>query len=260
MASKDKRKLDEGSRYNPLTIITPVELDALLSNESDRGIILIATAYLEELLGTVIAAACISTELADSLLRVRAPAGDFEARLLIAQAFGLVHADEVRCLRVFQKIRNKAAHFDRSGRGFDVLFDTNATADQVVELANSLGYKLQDRQIETVRVAFTNIARHLAITLVIRHTSVQRPITPKSEREVAEDTIKSYQNSPYEPLIRDITALEVAEPVKVAFLRSLRLGIDKVLESSVSQEVVINSFRAQIVAMAAQSPSGPADS
>jgi hypothetical protein len=162
----------------------PQRITELVATESDRGAILILGAYIDEILGLLVAAGCASDALADSILKHGQPAGTFDARLLLAQAFGLIHEEDVKGLRIVQKIRNKAAHFDRSGRGFDVLFDSPATADQVVELSTLFYEKLTDRSPLAVRHSFVESARNVANRLLMRRPDIKRPAPLKSTEEL----------------------------------------------------------------------------
>ena len=164
----------------------PKRISALLRKESDRGAILIVAAYLEEILGLIVRGACVSDDRADELLAFRKPAGDFDSRVLLGHALGLLHSEEVRALRIVQRIRNRAAHFDRGGRGFDVLFDSNATVDQVSDLMVALSGHLASREHKTVRAAFTACARLLATRLYLRLLQLQRPKAPLTLKAQAE--------------------------------------------------------------------------
>lgn len=169
------------------------ELDSFLENESDRGAILILTAYIEEALGLVISNVCVSNNASTILLKHGQPAGTFESRLVIAEAFGLIHEQEVKGLRILQKIRNKAAHFDRSGRGFDVLFDSASTADQLMALAGLFGYDEPKRDRIWFRELITNIVHNLALTFQIRSTLLGHFQPAKSIRELASELLEKHK-------------------------------------------------------------------
>lgn len=178
---------------------TPARVTELLKKESDRGVILILAAYLEEILGLIISAGCASPELADDILKLRAPAGDFESKLLVAQAFGLIHQEDAFALRIVQRIRNKAAHFDRSGRGFDVLFDSPATADQVVAFIKHFcpDLEISSRDPAILRKVFVMTGRICTTRLMLR-LSETKPATPcPSARERTEQIISKLKDSPF---------------------------------------------------------------
>ena len=169
------------------------ELKASLAKESDRGAILILAAYIEEIIGLILSDACVSANAASTLLKHGQPAGTFDSRVMLVEALGLVHVTEAKSLRFIQKIRNKAAHFDRSGRGFDVLFDSASTADQVVALAELLGYVTPKREPEVLRKVFINICTNLAFALIARVTLVQRAQPAKSLEEMGNELLNRYK-------------------------------------------------------------------
>jgi len=109
--------------------------------------------------------------------------------MVLAQALGLIHEEDVQALRIVQKIRNKAAHFDLSGRGFEVLFDSSITADQVEELSAMFFEPLPDRRPATVRSSFISAARNTASRLLMRRSDTQRPTPPKSTQELIAEAL-----------------------------------------------------------------------
>jgi len=146
----------------------PKEITKILATESDRGIILILAAYLEELLGLIIKESCISDKEADKLLEFGGSAGDFGSKRLLCTSLGLIHNEESAALKLVQNIRNRAAHFDKKGRGFKVLFDSNQTIDQVEALAEKMNVKLLSRKQEDVRFCFIIVSRFLTTKLYAR--------------------------------------------------------------------------------------------
>ncbi|TGE26917.1 hypothetical protein [Hymenobacter metallicola] len=177
----------------------PKKITELLEKESDRGVILILATYYEELLGLIINAGCTSPEQADKILAHRQPAGDFDSRILIAHAFGLIHDEEVDALRIVQRIRNKAAHFDRSGRGFDVLFDSTATADQVIAFAKLFypSAEIPTRQPEFLRFLFIRAGRTLSTRLVTRLGETRPAQACKSAKEKANEVRERIKDSEF---------------------------------------------------------------
>src|SRR6185503_16772110 len=108
MVTKAEHRKARNRAGRPLAGL-PKEITRLLEKESDRGAILILAAYLEEILGEIVRGACVADDLADQLLDPRRPAGDFDSRILVCSAFALVHPEEVKALRLVQRIRNRAA-------------------------------------------------------------------------------------------------------------------------------------------------------
>lgn len=175
---------------------TYLEVEQLLSKESDRGAILILAAQIEELLGSLISEVCTSKQAAEAILKNGQPAGTFEHRVLLCQALGLIHNQEVNALRIIQKIRNKAAHFDRNGRGFNVLFDSSATVDQVMALLLLLEFDKPKNEPTAIRVSFIEAVQHLAAVISFRHVGKQSAVEPISLKETATQYL---ENSSYIP-------------------------------------------------------------
>ncbi|MVN77816.1 hypothetical protein GO988_15905 [Hymenobacter sp. HMF4947] len=173
---------------------TNEEMNALLEKESDRGVILILAAYIEEILGLIISDACVSPTNAVTLLRHGEPAGTFGARLLIAEAFGFIQDAEATGLKKLQKIRNKAAHFERNGRGFDVLFDSASTVDHVVALADLFGYEKPQREPVILRKLFIDVIQTLAFSLLIRRMNMQPAQPAKTISELANELLEEYND------------------------------------------------------------------
>jgi len=186
----------------------PPKLTELLKTESDRGVILILGAYLEELLGLIIKAIVVTPKMADNLLSHKQTLGDFESRLNIAEAFALIHSEDATALRLIQKLRNKAAHFDRSGRGFDVLFDSPATVDQVFLLCEvvQLGELAPDftrpEVINTtlLRDWFINSCRKVVTQLMARllnSTRLESPISSSERKKISRNAVSNSPDGPF---------------------------------------------------------------
>lgn len=180
------------------------KVSKLLETESDRGAILILGAYLDEILALIVRAACISDEAADDMLELRKPAGDFDSRIRTAFAFGLIHSDEVGALRILQKLRNKAAHFERGGRGFDVLFDSPSTADQVEALSDKMGFGKSDAEGRGGRTLFIVCARFLAVRLLLRLALVRRNAEPPTTKELANHSRATLKDTPMGKAVEQI--------------------------------------------------------
>src|SRR6266704_198417 len=163
----------------------PKQITALIEGESDRGVILILSAYLEENLGDVIRNSCVSYEVAEKLLEYRQPAGDFSSKISLCLALGLIHETEAAALTSVRKIRNSAAHFDRTGKGFNVLFDSDTTIDLVGNLAEAMNLGRPPRNPDAVRELFVLCCRLLATKIMFRGIEVEPPKIPKTLKEVA---------------------------------------------------------------------------
>lgn len=163
----------------------PAQITKLIEGESDRGAILILGAYLDELLADLVRSACISDEAGDALLEFRRPAGDFDSRIELCTAWGLIHHTERDALHTLRRIRNAAAHFDKKGRGFEVLFDSEATVNQVASLAKAVNLSLDSRDPKRVRHVFIVCCRFLAMRLIFRSIMAARPEEPPTLKEIA---------------------------------------------------------------------------
>ncbi len=163
----------------------PAQITKLVESESDRGAILILGAYIDELLDDLVRAACVSDEAGETLLEFRRPAGDFSSRIDLCTAFGLIHSSEQKALHILRRIRNAAAHFDNKGRGFDVLFSSEATIVQVGELAKAVNLSLNSKDPKHARDLFVLCCRLVAIRIMFRITTTAKPVEPPTLKDVA---------------------------------------------------------------------------
>ena len=86
-----------------------------LNKESERGAVLIASAYIEDQLGQIIAAFLLESARSKHLLAgFNAPLGTFSARATAAEALGLISEEEYCDLTFIRKIRNEFAHSHRA--------------------------------------------------------------------------------------------------------------------------------------------------
>lgn len=173
------------------------KITELIEGESERGLILILAAYLEEILGFIIRSKCLP-KVADTILELRRPAGDFDSRILLCEAFGLIDITEASCLQSIRKIRNSAAHFDRKGGGFNVLFDSDSTIDQVKNMHRVMfSDELDSRDPEIIKDFFVAICRALAARLYFRsfEASVTKIIAPKSFKARANEIRAELKNT-----------------------------------------------------------------
>lgn len=162
------------------------KVSELVKSESDRGAILILAAYLEEILALLVRAICVSDRHGQKLTELNKPAGDFDSKIVFCVSLGLISEDEEKALRYVQKIRNRAAHFDKKGRGFDVLFNSDPTIDQVSELVKIYQSKIASRESDVVKAAFVKSCRLLATKLYIRLAKITRmPMALSSKDEAA---------------------------------------------------------------------------
>lgn len=175
----------------------PKAITKALDDESDRGVALIIGSYLEEILAFLISSACVSETSAKKLLGTRCPAGTFDAKIVLSEALGLVHQEEVRALRVVQRVRNRAAHFNaQRDEGIDVVFAWSTFSSLVVPFAKSLGVAVAALDDEEIRRAFVAASRMLAMKLLSGAMGIRRPDPPLSFRERADLAQQQLEGTP----------------------------------------------------------------
>lgn len=94
--------------------------------ESDRGFVLIASGYLEELLKNLIMA-----QVVEGMKEKDVPLGPFSSRIKLAHALGIISSKEFHDLKIIRDVRNDLAH------KLDVSFD----APEIVAKCKSLKMK-----------------------------------------------------------------------------------------------------------------------
>lgn len=90
-----------------------VKLDQLLSElngESERGVALVSSAYLEEILGKLLLAFLADTKEKTALVKGHGPLSTFYSRILACSALGLIEPSEVSIIETVRVIRNEFAH------------------------------------------------------------------------------------------------------------------------------------------------------
>jgi hypothetical protein len=81
------------------------------SKESDRGAVLLAVSYLDEIILRMLQGYCIDAKAGKALLIDSfPPLGSFAAKALAARALGLITATEFEGCETLRKIRNEFAH------------------------------------------------------------------------------------------------------------------------------------------------------
>jgi hypothetical protein len=82
-----------------------------LGSETDRGVALVVTSFIDKLLGDALAAFLIENRSAKSLLTgFNAPLGTLSTKIAAAHAFGLIADDEMRECHILRRVRNEFAH------------------------------------------------------------------------------------------------------------------------------------------------------
>ena len=164
----------------------PKEITKIFEAESDRGAVLILAAYLEEVIGCLIATSCISEAAANDILEFRGPAGGFDLKVRLCYALGIIHESEKRGLDAIRRIRNAAAHFDRK-HGFNVLFDSTQTQSLVFNLARTQNIESKSNEPEKVRALFFIASRMLGTKLYMRGIEIVTPKPPLTLKEKVDE-------------------------------------------------------------------------
>jgi mannitol operon repressor len=87
------------------------EMLAEANTETDRGIVLVITAFVDDLLGRVLAAFLIKNESAEMLLSgFNAPLGTFATKTAACHAMGLITDEDSRQCNLLRRIRNEFTH------------------------------------------------------------------------------------------------------------------------------------------------------
>jgi DNA-binding MltR family transcriptional regulator len=103
-----ERKPLDISNLGPVT----AEIVSQLAKESDRGIALISTAYMDDLLQVMIRGAMVDDkEAVDKLLGPNGAASGFAARINLAYLMGLISPNLRHDLNIMRDIRNAFAHY-----------------------------------------------------------------------------------------------------------------------------------------------------
>jgi len=242
MSQENKKPSSRMRRFRGL----PKQVSELVENESDRGAILILSAYVEEMIGLIVSEACTSEKLGEELLEFRKPAGDFSSKILLCEAFGLISPDEARAANCLRRIRNSAAHFDQKGRGFAVLFDSAQTAQQIKTFCECLNLGLNAEAPEGVRAGFVVATRLLTTKLSLRVFEVRRSIVPPTMKETANEWRSKMKDTEMGKLVSE--AEEEAEQGKPEKLFDLMKKTSEVLKQVTGQVLEEMEARDEVLA------------
>ena len=138
-----------------------------LNKESERGAVLIASAYIEDQLSQIIAAFLIESVCRKQLLEgFNAPLGTFSARATAAEALGLISEEEYCDLTSIRKIRNEFAHSHRA----------TFSNVRVVQMCGNLKHSAKDYGgvVVDARAQFTTAAVALILQFTNRPQYVSR--------------------------------------------------------------------------------------
>ena len=141
-----------------------------LHAESDRGMALSGTAYLDDRLGQLIETYLTSNTNPQKLLwDASSPLSTFSARILLAHALGLINDKERDQLNMLRKVRNLFAHDFRQKMDDRVVVDTMANFREIKDLRDVEGQRFPDIVFaETVRDRFFLAVMRLAHQLDVR--------------------------------------------------------------------------------------------
>ena len=130
-----------------------------LNAETERGVALVVTSYLDTLLGDALAAFLINNESAHALLTsFNAPFGTLSTKIAGCHALGIVTDAEMRECHILRRIRNEFAH------QIEVTFNT----DKVRDLCANLTLPRALEATMTSRHRFVRAAISLLTSLINR--------------------------------------------------------------------------------------------
>jgi hypothetical protein len=121
----------------PADIPTPAEFVPFaqeLHAESDRGMALSGTAYLDDRLGKLITAYLCETNVDKLMHEGNSPLGTFSARIAMAHALGLIGDKERSELNMLRKLRNLFAHDFRQKMNDPVIIGTMSNFKELVDV------------------------------------------------------------------------------------------------------------------------------
>ena len=137
------------------------------SGESDRGMVLSMSAFMEDLLGNIIKDFMLDVSAATELVEgFNAPLGTFSARTKAAYALGLISEDQHKDINLVRKIRNEFAHS----------WAVTKLNDQLVcKFAGSLSKPMINPNVSnlTIQLKFQYRVAELLIFLQFRHDQIK---------------------------------------------------------------------------------------
>lgn len=160
-----------------------IRLVSELKDESPRGVVLIATAMLEEALRELLLAFLVpNASAADTILDgPNSPFGTLSAKIDAAYRLGLVSANFCRDLHLIRRLRNDVAH---QPKGFN--FEEPATEQRVLALSKSHGLFarspkwLKERGQPDLRAQFIEASSWMLFYLAAERERVT-PLRPRSQ-------------------------------------------------------------------------------
>ncbi len=143
------------NRTSTPTFVEFKNMIATISQESDRGSVLILSAWLDDGLSEFIKHHYIKND-NDKLFNYPGPLGSFSAKIMMAYSFGWLEDDFYSDLNLIRKIRNDFAH----SRG-KITFESEKIKDRINEF-KTLEFYLE---IKSIRRRFENTATMMILYL-----------------------------------------------------------------------------------------------
>jgi hypothetical protein len=140
-----------------------------LERESDRGVILIIGAMLDELLAELLKNVLDPAVSGKLLNGSTAPLGSFSARAKMAFAIGVIDVQDYKDIEVIRKVRNAAAHFEVK-QGFDTWFKSQSVIGLCGNLSQdrlTTGASARERFIFAAKTTCGSIMRHVIIAQIL---------------------------------------------------------------------------------------------
>jgi hypothetical protein len=141
------------------------------NKESDRGRVLVACGFLEQLLKEIIVAFMVEDAVVDEFFSGTAPLSTFSSRITGAFLFGLIAKNEFETLHLMRKIRNDFAH------RLETTFDTDSVKNRCQELVP----RLTDNQLKG---SGNPVGDFSAAATLLMMSLIDRPKAVEKERRV----------------------------------------------------------------------------
>jgi DNA-binding MltR family transcriptional regulator len=149
--------------------------------ETDRGTIVVASAYLDDLLAGMLRKHFVDEpKVVDELLDCQGPLGTYSSRISLAYCLGLIRDDQFKDLNTVRKIRNEFAHSHQSLSFAEPPISDLCDNLSQIRLMERLRDEMspQERDIlldryKTRRQKFIGNTVHLAVGLMVRGAGLQ---------------------------------------------------------------------------------------
>lgn len=157
-----------------------------LTNESDRGCALFASAYLDKALSDLLFLSLVNSKKIDSeLFEGNSPLATFSSRIKMAFYLGKISAECRGDLETIRKIRNEFAHDANL-----ISFDTQSIADR----CRNLGFSYQSKESRP-RSHFTAASSGILGRLHMTALKSVAPTVKPDDRPTEEEKVKARENA-----------------------------------------------------------------